>query len=162
RPLTERYSVHRGGWSMLFMHSFRDMVCRGAAQRPGWPGLTKQQGRHLLKPGLIRGSLCVFLAAFASVFVLLGTFTSADPEPEKTPRPFPGLVGREAAAAGPPLRGFFPGPLRTPAGDPVHWQRNTREVHPVPFLGGMALPPFNVPAPPGLPSPVMHNPLISY
>jgi plastocyanin len=116
----------------------------------------------MIKAGLIRGSLCVFLAALTSVFVLLGTFTSADAEPDKKPRTFTVLVGAEDVDTGGSLTAFFPGTLYIHVGDTVHWQRNTNEVHTVTFLAGIDLPPFNVPAPPGLPSPLMHNPLISY
>jgi plastocyanin len=60
------------------------------------------------------------------------------------------------------ITAFFPETLRIHVGDSVHWQRNTNEVHTVTFLAGIDLPPFNVPAPPGLPSPLMRNPLIAF
>jgi plastocyanin len=116
----------------------------------------------MIKPNLIRGSLGVFLAALTSVFVLLGTFTSADADPDKKSKTYTVLVGAEDVDMGASLTAFFPDTLRIHVGDTVHWKRNTNEVHTVTFLAGTPLPPFNVAAPPGLPSPLMHNPLIAF
>lgn len=52
--------------------------------------------------------------------------------------------------------------MRIHVGDTVHWQRNANDIHTVTFLAGTPLPDFNVPAPPGLPSPLMRNPLITF
>jgi plastocyanin len=72
------------------------------------------------------------------------------------------LVGAEEATLGAGVEAFFPDTLAIHVGDTVHWQRNANEVHTVTFLAGTPLPLFNVPAPPGLPSPLMRNPLISF
>jgi plastocyanin len=72
------------------------------------------------------------------------------------------LVGAEDVEVGASVTAFFPETLRIHVGDTVHWQRNTNEVHTVTFLAGIDLPPFNVQAPPGLPSPLMRNPLIAF
>ena len=147
---------------MLFMHSFREMVRRAAAERSGLPDITKQQRRVMIKLSLSQRSLVVILAAITSVFVLLVTFRSADAEPDKKAKTFTVLVGAVDDSVGANVMAFFPETLRIHAGDTVHWQRNGNEIHTVTFLAGMDLPPFNVPAPDGLPSPLMRNPLIAF
>jgi plastocyanin len=57
---------------------------------------------------------------------------------------------------------YFPTTLHIHVGDTVHWKRNTNEIHTVTFLAGTPLPPINVPAPSGLPSPLMRNPLLAF
>src|SRR5262249_5227308 len=59
------------------------------------------------------------------------------------------------------VNAYFPGTLTIHVGDTVHWQGNAHEIHTVTFLAGTPLPPFNVPAPAGLPSPLMRNPTIA-
>jgi plastocyanin len=111
---------------------------------------------------LIQGSLVVFLAACTGIFVWLGGPTNADDDDEKKHRTYTVLVAAEDVDMGAALTVFFPDTLRIHVGDTVHWQRNTNEVHTVTFLAGTLLPPFNVPAPDGLPSPLMRNPLIAF
>jgi plastocyanin len=93
-------------------------------------------------------------------------FTSAadddDDDQGDKPKTYMVLVGAEDVDMGAALTAFFPATLRIHVGDTVHWQRNTNEIHTVTFLAGIDLPPFNVPAPPGLPSPLMRNPLIAF
>jgi plastocyanin len=92
-------------------------------------------------------------------------FTSAandDDDQGDKPRTYTVLVGAEDASTGASAFVFFPDTLTIRVGDTVHWQRNANEVHTVTFLAGMDLPPFNVAAPPGLPSPTMRNPLIAF
>jgi plastocyanin len=113
----------------------------------------------MIKSSLIQSWLFVFLAALTSVGGLLVAFTSAD---ERRPRTYTVLVGAEDVDQGAALTAFFPDTLRIHVGDTVHWQRNTNEIHTVTFLTGMELPPFVVPAPDGLPSPLMRNPLIAF
>jgi plastocyanin len=71
------------------------------------------------------------------------------------------LVGAEDTTVGASVNAYFPDTLAIHVGDTVHWQRNADEIHTVTFLAGTPLPPFNVPAPAGLPSPVMRNPKIA-
>src|SRR5262249_44527712 len=78
------------------------------------------------------------------------------------PKTYTVLVGAEDVSVGASVHAFFPDTLRIHVGDTVHWQRNTHEIHTVTFLAGMELPPFIVPAPDGLPSPLMNNPLIAF
>ncbi len=150
---------------MRLLNSLREMVRRVAAHCPGWPGLSTQPRRLRIRPRLIQGSLVVFLAALAGIFVVLVAFTNADDDDHghgRRPQTYTVLVGAEDASTGASAFLFFPDTLRIHVGDTVHWQRNTNEVHTVTFLAGTTLPPFNVPAPPGLPSPTMRNPLIAF
>jgi plastocyanin len=71
------------------------------------------------------------------------------------------LVGAEDVTVGATVNAYFPDTLTIRVGDTVHWQGNAHEIHTVTFLAGTPLPPFNVPAPPGLPSPLMRNPKIA-
>jgi plastocyanin len=93
-------------------------------------------------------------------------FTSAadadDDDQGDKPRTYTVLVGAEDDSVGANVMAFFPETLRIHVGDTVHWQRNGNEIHTVTFLAGMPLPPLNVPAPDGLPSPLMRNPLIAF
>jgi plastocyanin len=111
---------------------------------------------------VIHGSLVVFLAALAGIFAWLGGPTSADDDHDARPQTYTVLVGAVDDTVGANVMAFFPETLRIHVGDTVHWQRNGNEIHTVTFLAGMDLPPFNVPAPDGLPSPQMRNPLISF
>src|SRR6516162_10178309 len=150
---------------MFFMHSFRETVRRATPHWPGWPGRTKQQTRLLLKPSKIQRSLFVFLAALTSVCVLLVPSTRAvddDDDDEDRHQTYTVLVGAEDATVGAGAPAFFPNTVTIHVGDTVHWQRNTNEIHTVTFLAGTPLPPFNVPAPQGQPSPLMRNPLIAF
>ena len=71
------------------------------------------------------------------------------------------LVGAQDTSVGATVNAYFPDTLTIRVGDTVHWQGNAHEIHTVTFLAGTPLPPFNVPAPPGLPSPLMRNPKIA-
>jgi plastocyanin len=147
---------------MLLWNSLRVRSRRAAALRPGWPGLSKPQRRLRIKAGLIRGSLFVFLAALISVLVVRIGFTTAADERHKQANTYTVLVGAEQVAQGASVVGYFPTTLRIHVGDTVHWLRNTNEIHTVTFLAGTPLPPINVPAPPGLPSPLMRNPKLAF
>src|SRR5262245_61810045 len=133
---------------MLHSKLLHRMVRWAAARSPGGP--------HQTRLGIRIG---ILLAAFAGVVAFQGTFTSAD---ERRPRTYTVLVGAVDDSEGANVMAFFPGTLRIHVGDTVHWQRNGNEIHTVTFLAGMPLPPFNVPAPDGLPSPQMRNPLIAF
>jgi plastocyanin len=150
---------------MLFIHSFHAGVRRAAAGGPGSSGRIKQRRGLRIKPSRIQRALFVFLAALTSAFLPLVPFTSAahdnDDQGDKH-KTYTVLVAAEDVDVGASLSAFFPATLRIHVGDTVHWQRNANEVHTVTFLAGTTLPPFNVPAPDGLPSPLMHNPLISF
>jgi plastocyanin len=102
------------------------------------------------------------VAAFTGVLAWLVGFTSAGDGHGHKPQTYTVLIGAEDASTGASAFVFFPDTLRIHVGDTVHWRRNTNEVHTVTFLAGTALPTFNVPAPPGLPSNLMRNPLIAY
>jgi plastocyanin len=124
--------------------------------------MSEHQRRLRIKPRLIQGSLFVFLATLTSVMVWLVGFTSADDEHGGRPQTYTVLVGAEDVSAGASVAAFFPGTLAIHAGDTVHWQRNTHERHTVTFLAGTPLPAWLVPAPDGLPSPLMRNPLVAF
>ena len=150
---------------MFFMHSFRETVRRATAHCPGWPGRTKQQTRLLLKPSKIQRSLFVCLAALTSACVLLVPSTRAvddDDDDKDRHQTYTVLVGAEDATVGAGAPAFFPDTVTIHVGDTVHWQRNTNEIHTVTFLAGTPLPPFNVPAPPDQPSPLMRNPVVIF
>jgi len=147
---------------MQVFNSFRGMVRRATAYGPELPCVSKPHRRRVIKPNLIPGSLFLFLAALISVFGLLGTFTSASDEEGRRHQTFTVLVGAEDTDVGATVAAFFPDSLRIHVGDTVHWQRNTNELHTVTFLVDMPLPDFSVPAPPGLPSPRMRNPLTAF
>jgi plastocyanin len=120
----------------------------------------------MMKPILTHRSLFVFLAAFTSAFVLLAAFTSADDkhddEHAEKSKTFTVLVGAEDTSVGATVNAFFPDTVRIHVGDTVHWKRNAHEVHSVAFLAGIPIPPLIVPAPPGLPSPLMINPVAAF
>src|SRR5260370_25976757 len=96
------------------------------------------------------------------LFVLLAASTSAAVAHAEHPQTFTVLVGAEDASVGASATAFFPGTVTIHVGDTVHWERNTNEIHTVTFLAGTPLPTFNVPAPPGRPSPLMRNPLTAF
>jgi plastocyanin len=120
----------------------------------------------MMKRILIHRSPFVLLAAFASAFVLLAAFTSADDkhddEHAEKSKTFTVLVGAEDVSQGATVVAFFPDTVRIHVGDTVHWQRNANEIHTVTFLAGTPLPLFTIPAPPGLPSPRMRNPVTAF
>ena len=147
---------------MLLLNLLRRMVRRAAADCTRLQGPSEQQRRLKIKPRLILGSLFICVGVLASIFIGLAGFTSAGDEHGQRQQTFTVLVGAEDSDVGAGVTGFFPDTLRIHVGDTVHWQRNTNEIHTVTFLVDMPLPPFNVPAPPGLPSPLMRNPLIAF
>lgn len=146
---------------MLFLNSLRRMVRGAAPHRPGSAG--QIESRRRLR---IHRSLFAFLVALTSAFIALVPFTSAadddDNDQGDKPKTYTVLVGAVDDSVGANVMAFFPETLRIHVGDTVHWQRNGDEIHTVTFLAGMDLPPFNVPAPDGLPSPQMRNPLIAF
>ena len=147
---------------MQEFNSFRPMLRRAAAHGPGLPGRSEQPRRLTIKPRLILGTLFIFGGVLAGVFIGLAGFTSAGDEQGRRHQTFTVLVGAEDTDVGATVAGFFPDTLRIHVGDTVHWQRNTNELHTVTFLAGTPLPDFNVPAPPGLLSPLMRNPLTAF
>ena len=116
----------------------------------------------MLKPNRVQCSLIVSLATLISVFVWLVGFTGAGDDEGRRHQTYTVLVGAVDDTVGANVMAFFPETLRIHVGDTVHWQRNGNEIHTVTFLAGTPLPDFNVPAPPGLPSPLMRNPLIAF
>jgi plastocyanin len=137
---------------MFLVREFCSLV-RAALPRP-------QGGR--LRWIVVHGSLVAFLAAVTSALVIRVPATSADDDHHRRSRTYTVLVAAEDVDAGVSLSAFFPDTLRIHVGDTVHWQRNANEVHTVTFLAGTPLQPPVVPAPPGLPSPLMRNPLFSF
>jgi plastocyanin len=93
---------------------------------------------------------------------LLATLASAEVAHAEKPKTFTVLVGAEDASVGADVEAFFPDTVRIHVGDTVHWQRNANELHTVTFLAGTPLPPFIIPAPAGLPSPLMLNPVAAF
>jgi plastocyanin len=147
---------------MLYLNSLRRRVRRTAPHRPGLPGQTEPRRRLWL-----HRSLFVFLAALTSACVLLlpGTGAADDDDEDdqgRKPKTYTVLVGAGDVSVGAHVNAFFPETLRIHVGDTVHWQRNANEIHTVTFLAGIELPPLNVPAPDGAPSPLMRNPLIAF
>jgi plastocyanin len=92
---------------------------------------------------------------------LLALLASAEVAHTQGPQSYTVLVGAEDTTVGATVNAYFPGALTIHVGDTVHWQSNAHELHTVTFLAGTPLPPFNVPAPAGLPSPLMRNPIIA-
>src|SRR5260370_36398310 len=95
-------------------------------------------------------------------FMLLATLASAGIAQAEEAKTFTVLVGAEDVSAGATVPAFFPDTVSIHVGDTVHWERNANEIHTVSFLAGTPLPPLVIPAPPGLPSPVMFNPLAAF
>ena len=151
---------------MFLSNSLRRMVSRPAAQRREGPGAAPRRRRLRIPPSRIHRSLFVFVIALTSAFMALVPFTSAadddDNDQGDKPKTYTVLVGAVDDSVGANVMAFFPETLRIHVGDTVHWQRNGNEIHTVTFLAGMDLPPLNVPAPDGLPSPQMRNPLIAF
>jgi plastocyanin len=72
------------------------------------------------------------------------------------------LVGAQDTSLGADVDAYFPGTLQIHVGDTVHWKRNANEVHTVSFLAGTPIPDLVIPAPTGLPAPLMLNPVAAY
>jgi plastocyanin len=72
------------------------------------------------------------------------------------------LVGAQDTFVGADVDAFFPDSLQIHVGDTVHWKRNANEIHTVAFLAGTPIPQLLIPAPDGLPSPVMLNPVAAF
>jgi plastocyanin len=72
------------------------------------------------------------------------------------------LVGAQDTSLGADVDAFFPDTLQIHVGDTVHWKRNANEVHTVSFLAGTPMPDLVIPAPNGLPAPLMLNPVAAY
>jgi plastocyanin len=79
-----------------------------------------------------------------------------------SPQTYTVLVGMENKYQGVVINAFFPGTVTIHAGDTVHWQLNSSEIHTVTFgfAKDAALPPLDVPTVPP-PSFVMVNPAVS-
>jgi plastocyanin len=92
---------------------------------------------------------------------LVGFATGRAPGSAREHTTYTVLVGAEDTTVGASANAYFPDTLNIHVGDTVHWQRNANELHTITFLAGTPLPPFNVPAPAGLPSPLMRNPTIA-
>jgi plastocyanin len=92
---------------------------------------------------------------------LIGCVPGLTPGSARAQSTYTVLVGAEDTTVGASVNAYFPNNLTIRTGDTVHWQRNANEIHTVTFLAGTPLPPLNVPAPAGLPSPVMRNPAIA-
>jgi plastocyanin len=91
--------------------------------------------------------------------VLLAAFATAEFAHAQKAKTFTVLVGAEDVSVGASVAAYFPDTVSIHVGDAVHWERNANEIHTVSFLAGTPLPPLLIPAPPGLPSPLMFNPL---
>jgi plastocyanin len=126
-----------------------------------WCHISKRQRRFMIRPILIRRPRFVLLAACTSVFILLATLTSADAVHAVKPQTFTVLVGAEDTSVGATVLAYFPDTVSIHVGDTVHWKRNSNEIHTVSFLAGTPLPNDLIPAPPGLPSPLMLNPVVT-
>jgi plastocyanin len=93
-------------------------------------------------------------------FFLLAAFTSADVA-QAAHNTFTVLVGAEDASVGATVTAFFPDTVSIHVGDTVHWKRNSNELHTVSFLAGTPFPSTLISAPPGLPSPLIWNPVVA-
>jgi plastocyanin len=89
---------------------------------------------------------------------LLAAFTSADIA-QAAQKTYTVLVGAEDASVGATVTAFFPDTISIHVGDTVHWKRNANELHTVSFLAGTPIPSLVISAPPGLPSPLIFNPM---
>lgn len=96
------------------------------------------------------------------VFGLLAALACAELTHAQQPQTFTVLVGAQDTSLGADIDAFFPDTLQIHVGDTVHWQRNANEIHTVAFLAGTPMPDLIMPAPPGLPSPLMLNPVAAY
>jgi plastocyanin len=92
-------------------------------------------------------------------FGLLAALAWTELAHAQEPKTFSVLVGAEDASVGATVNAFFPDTLLIHVGDTVHWERNANEIHTVTFLAGTPIPDLIIPAPSGLPSPVMFNPV---
>ena len=73
------------------------------------------------------------------------------------------MVGAENVSQGVGIMSFFPGTLTIHVGDTVVWKANSHEIHTVTFLpNGMKAPNLEIPAPMGLGSPLMLNPVAAF
>jgi plastocyanin len=90
-------------------------------------------------------------------FGLLAAFAWALVAHAQEPKTFTVLVGAEDASVSATVDAFFPDTLLIHVGDTVHWKRNANDIHTVSFLAGTPIPDLIIPAPSGLPSPVMFN-----
>jgi plastocyanin len=95
------------------------------------------------------------------IYALIGFVPGLAPGSAWAQTTYTVLVGAEDTTVGASVNAYFPDTLTIHTGDTVHWQENGHEIHTVTFLADTPLPPFNVPAPAGLPSPVMRNPKIA-
>jgi plastocyanin len=95
-------------------------------------------------------------------FGLLAVFAWAEVAHAQEPKTFTVLVGAEDDSMGAIVEAFFPDTVLIHVGDTVHWIRNGNEIHTVTFLVGTPLPDVIIPAPAGLPSPVMFNPVAAF
>jgi plastocyanin len=93
---------------------------------------------------------------------LLAAFAWVAAAHAQEPKTFNVLVGAEDASVGALIDAFFPDTLLVHVGDTVHWKRNSNEIHTVSFLAGTPIPDLIIPAPAGLPSPVMFNPVAAF
>jgi plastocyanin len=95
-------------------------------------------------------------------FGLLAALASVGVAHAQEPKTFTVRVGAEDASVGATVDAFFPDTLLIHIGDTVHWKRNANEIHTVAFLAVTPLPDLIIPAPAGLPSPLMFNPVAAY
>src|SRR5262249_52464139 len=99
---------------------------------------------------------CLFvLAAIISL-------TPGAPGSARAQTTFTVLVGAEDTSVGAIINAFSPDTLVIHVGDTVHWKRNGDEIHTVTFLASTPMPDLVIPAPSGLPSPLMINPVAAY
>jgi plastocyanin len=104
-----------------------------------------------MKRILVIGLLCVMLLSLTG-------FAPMNPS-SSTSQTYTVLVGSDNAKLGVSIMTFFPKKLVIHVGDTVVWKANSHEIHTVSFLAGAALPDFLLPAPKGMASPLMFNPL---
>jgi plastocyanin len=95
-------------------------------------------------------------------FALLAAVAGVPVAHAQEPKTFTVLVGAEDTSVGVVVDAFFPDTVLIHVGDTVHWQRNANEIHTVSFLAGTPMPDLRIPAPAGLPSPVMFNPVAAF
>jgi plastocyanin len=100
--------------------------------------------------------------SFMVLAALIGLALGLAPGSAQAQSTYTVLVGAEDTTLGATVTAYFPDTLTIHAGDTVHWQGNAHEIHTVTFLAGTPLPPLIVPAPDGMPSPLMINPTIAY
>jgi plastocyanin len=112
-----------------------------------------------MKRILFIGFICMMLFAMTG----FSSMSAASPmNANSTNHTYTVLVGAGNSQQGVSLMSYFPNKLRIHVGDTVVWKANSHEIHTVTFLAGAPMPDLLIPAPQGLASPLMFNPLAAF